>query len=142
MKKNSVSTIQPRFLRLRDAPNYVGMDRNRFNIEVRPHLVEVPIGKQGVAFDRYELDAWADRYIAGRGRREIDKCADGDEHIGCSERPVRKGRIKKWGVTQVRVSAEEPGSGTSINASKDTVAFAKALALVTKRKQNATSDSG
>ena len=50
----------PRLLRLRDAPGYLGMDRNRFNSKVRPFLVEIPIGSQGIAFDRLELDAWAD----------------------------------------------------------------------------------
>jgi len=48
--------IAPRFLRLRDAPAYLGMDRNRFNAEVRPHLTQIRIGKQGVAFDRLQLD--------------------------------------------------------------------------------------
>ena len=46
--------IQPRLIRLRDAPDYLGMDRNRFNREVRPALTEVRIGSQGVAFDRLE----------------------------------------------------------------------------------------
>jgi len=141
MNKDRVSTALPRFLRLRDAPRYVGMDRNRFNAEVRPHLIEIPIGKQGVAFDRRELDAWADRYKAERGRHAIDKRASGDEHIRCSERPVQKGRMKKWGVTRVQVSTEETASGTSTKGSRDTVAFAQALALVTRRKQSATSDS-
>ena len=49
-----------RFIRLRDAPDYLGMDRNRFNAEVRPRLTEIPIGVQGVAFDRLDLDAWAE----------------------------------------------------------------------------------
>lgn len=49
--------ITPRLIRLRDAPAYLGMDRNRFNAEVRPCLTEIPIGKQGIAFDRLELDA-------------------------------------------------------------------------------------
>jgi hypothetical protein len=40
----------PRFLRLRDAPAYLGMDKNRFNREVRAILTEIPIGKQGIAF--------------------------------------------------------------------------------------------
>ena len=39
--------VQPRIIRFRDAPFYLGMDRNRFNAEVRPYLTEVPIGKQG-----------------------------------------------------------------------------------------------
>ena len=38
-------------------PRYVGMDPNRFNDDVRPYLIEIPIGKQGVAFDRLDLDA-------------------------------------------------------------------------------------
>jgi hypothetical protein len=44
--------LLPRLIRLRDAPFYQGMDRNRFNAEVRPFLTEIPIGDQGVAFDR------------------------------------------------------------------------------------------
>ena len=55
--------ILPRLIRLRDAPDYVGMDRHRFNHEVRPNLKEIPIGTQGVAFDRLDLDAWVDDYI-------------------------------------------------------------------------------
>ena len=38
--------IQPRLIRLRDAPSYLGMDRNRFNKEVRPALTELRIGRQ------------------------------------------------------------------------------------------------
>src|SRR5258706_2682637 len=38
-----MSAILPRFIRLRDAPGYLGMDRNRFNREVRPQLTVVPI---------------------------------------------------------------------------------------------------
>lgn len=60
--------IRPRLIRLRDAPFYVGMDPNRFNEEVRPHLIEIPIGKQGIAFDRLDLDAWVDEYISRNGR--------------------------------------------------------------------------
>jgi predicted DNA-binding transcriptional regulator AlpA len=60
--------LMPRLLRLRDAPIYLGMDRNRFNKEVRPQLTEIPIGTQGIAFDRLELDEWIEDYIARNGR--------------------------------------------------------------------------
>ncbi len=60
--------LLPRFIRLRDVPFYLGMDRNRFNAEVRPHLTETPIGKQGIAFDRLDLDAWVDQYKSRNGR--------------------------------------------------------------------------
>ena len=56
------SAVLPKFIRFRDAPNYLGMDRNRFNVEVRPYIGEIPIGKQGVAFDRIDLDQWAEHY--------------------------------------------------------------------------------
>ncbi len=75
--------MQPRLVRLRDAPIYLGMDKNRFNNEVRPTLIEVPIGDQGVAFDRLDLDAWVDHYIACNGRPahrssvwDINECLD------------------------------------------------------------------
>mgnify|MGYP001819066244 CR=1 FL=1 len=59
----------PRLLRLREAPRYLGMDRNRFNSEVRPLLTEIPLGEKGVAFDRLELDVWVDHYVSRNGRR-------------------------------------------------------------------------
>lgn len=58
----------PRLIRHKDAPAYLGVDRNRFDAEIRPSLIEVPIGSRGIAFDRIELDAWADAYIRARGR--------------------------------------------------------------------------
>jgi hypothetical protein len=60
-RHRSTSVVfSPRFIRLRDAPLYLGMDKNRFNRDVRPRLHAIPIGTQGVAFDRLDLDAWAD----------------------------------------------------------------------------------
>ena len=44
------------------------MDRNRFNTEVRPHLTQIPIGRQGIAFDRLELDAWVEEHKSRNGR--------------------------------------------------------------------------
>jgi hypothetical protein len=58
----------PRLIRLRDAGRYLGMDPNRFNAEVRPFLTEIPIGIQGIAFDRLEMDAWVDDYRSRNGR--------------------------------------------------------------------------
>lgn len=72
-------TLLPRLIRLRDAPDYVGMDRHRFNEDVRPSITEVPIGSQGIAFDRLDLDAWVDDYKRCSGRpaatkqRSLDK---------------------------------------------------------------------
>jgi len=69
----------PRFVRLRDAPDYLGMDRNRFNRLVRPELVSIPIGRQGIAFDRLDLDAWADEYKSRNGRPAAQRRKPWDE---------------------------------------------------------------
>lgn len=62
--------VLPRILRAYQAPGYLGMCRDVFNRTVRPYVREFPIGKQGIGFDRIELDEWADAYIAAHS---IDK---------------------------------------------------------------------
>ena len=54
--------LMPRFIRLKDAQHYLGMDRSRFGAEVRPHVTEIRIGSRSVAFDPIELDTFADQY--------------------------------------------------------------------------------
>ncbi len=49
-------SLLPRFIRAKQAPAYLRMCRAVFDAEVRPHILEFPIGKQGVAVDRHELD--------------------------------------------------------------------------------------
>ncbi len=89
--------VTPRVVRLRDAPRYLGMNRNLFNSDVRPFLSDVRIGRQGVAFDRLELDTWWEHSKSRNERRpkaskpEDDKCQN---------------------VTECRGSAKEAGSGT------------------------------
>ena len=74
--------IQLRYIRYRDAPAYLGMDRNQFDVEVRPDMTEIPIGERGIGFDRLDLDAWADDYKNRNGRpsrklKEVATCAQG-----------------------------------------------------------------
>ena len=103
--------IDARFIRLRDAPRFLGMDKNRFNVDVRPYVTEIPIGVQGIAFDRLELDAWADDYKAVRGRPpEKEGSCLGEE---CRASPI------------VVVS------GTLISESKDTGGFQKVAERLT-----------
>jgi len=47
------SRITPRLIRFQDAPRYLGMNRNRFNAEVRPYLVEIRIGRQAIPSHAY-----------------------------------------------------------------------------------------
>src|SRR4051794_38372139 len=93
-RRRSIS-FSPRLIRFRDAPSYLGMDRNRFNREVRPYLTQVPIGHQGVAFDRLELDDWA------------------DDHIRRNGRPGRLHGERQWDESERRASSNGMASGTS-----------------------------
>ena len=92
--------MQLRFIRLAKASGYLGMDKNRFNEEVRPYLTEIPIGVQGIAFDRLELDAFADYYVQVRGRP-----------------PERRA---PWQESVGQVSANAGNTGTLKKSSKDT----------------------
>lgn len=97
---NRTSPLLPRFIRLRDAPFYLGMDKNRFNHEVRPGLTSIPIGEQGIAFDRLDLDVWADDYKSRNGR------------------PGQATGEKTWDAKKHPASKKEVGFGTSTKRSK------------------------
>ena len=119
-KPATVLAIQllPRFIRFRDAPFYLGMDRNRFNAEVRPYLTKIPIGSRGIAFDRLELDAWVDDYKSRNGR------------------PAKRSSI--WDAENHLASRKEAKFGALTRESKDTEDWSKAVARVTSTKRSAT----
>ena len=60
--------VVPRFIRHRDAPGYLGIDRATFDVNVRPYIEDIPVGARAIAFDRLDLDAIADAYrtVAGK----------------------------------------------------------------------------
>ena len=60
------SRITPRLIRFPDAPRYLGMDRNRFNAEVRPYLVEIRIGRQGIPSHAYGQNGKAFLTLSGK----------------------------------------------------------------------------
>lgn len=124
------TSIQPRFIRFGDAPGYLGMCKDEFNKTVRPNVREFPIGKQGVAFDRHELDEWADAYITAKA---IEKAANQDNNRPRSE---RQGDTR-WREKQSPASTRKVGSGRSIKSSGASD-FEKALALVTGKKPSST----
>ena len=102
--------LQPRFIRLKDASVYLGMDKNRFNIEVRPYLMEIHIGVQGIAFDKLDLDAFAEQYKSRNG---------------CP--PKRSNPI--WDTEKCKASQKEAKTGVSIRKSSEEE-FMRALELV------------
>jgi hypothetical protein len=115
-----MSPVLPRIIRFRDAPLYLGMDRGRFNAEVRPQLTEIPIGIQGIGFDRLELDAWVDDYKSRNGR------------------PRRSKGVKSWDENECLASSCGLGYGTSTNASSGGE-FAKALAQLSSKRRKGRS---
>jgi hypothetical protein len=106
-------------IRLKDAPSYLGMDRNRFNADVRPYVTEMGMGKQGVAFDRLDLDTWFEEYKSRNGR------------------PGQPKGEMTWDVKERQGSSKEPVSGISISKPTDGV-FAKAVEQIASKKRNAS----
>lgn len=129
-----VASIAPRFIRFMDAPGYLGMCRDEFNKTVRPNVREFPIGKQGVAFDRIELDEWADAYVESKS---IEKAANQDNNRPRSERRGEPTGGKPWREKRYPASTKKVESGKSTKFS-EVNDFEKALALVTGKKPSST----
>ncbi len=110
-------SIIPRFLRLKDTPGYLGLDKNVFNASVRPELTEIRYGR-AVLFDRLELDAWAD-YTRSR----------------CGRPPKRRAN---WHKEERQGFANAVVSGTSRSRSKSTGPSMRVLARQILEKRNAT----
>ncbi len=113
-----MSNIQllPRLIRLKDAPDYLGMDRHRFNENIRPNMTEIPIGTQGIAFDRLDLDAWVDHYKQCSGRpaaaeRRSLEIWDEKERQGCRN-------VAASGVLTKRSSDDDFAKALVLTASK------------------------
>lgn len=53
----SQSKLLPRLIHFRDTPSYLGMNRHLFNQGVRTYVTVIPVGIQGIVFDRLDLDA-------------------------------------------------------------------------------------
>ena len=110
---------QNRGIRLMDAPGYLGMDRNRFNAEVRPYLTEMRYGTQCVCFDRLDLDAWFDEYKSRNGR------------------PGQPKGERLWDAKERQGSSKGAPIGISTSKSTDG-AFAKAVKQIASKKRSAS----
>lgn len=101
------------------------MDKNRFNREIRRLLTEIPIGRQGVAFDLLEMEAAAEDYKHRNGV------------------PVAQPERSKplWEIKGRQASPSVVGSGTSTSDSEER-AFARALEHAICGKPGSISPSG
>ena len=114
--------LMPRVIRAKDAHIYLGMDRNRFNHEVKPHLVAVPIGTQGIGYDRFDLDAWW----------EVYKERNGQPGALCKMEGEAQWENECQVSTAGRTSPAVCGTSTKSSSAN---AFAKAVERATKKKQ-------
>ncbi|WP_256591144.1 MULTISPECIES: hypothetical protein [unclassified Pseudomonas] len=130
-----VAPVPPRFIRAMDAPGYLGMCRDVFNKTVRPNVREFPIGKQGVGFDRIELDQWADAYIEAMA---IEKAANQDNNRPRSERQGKKQGELPWPKKQSQASSKCRTASGRLTKSTEENEFKRVLALVTAPKQSST----
>lgn len=117
MRKNSV---QPRILRANEAPSYLGMCNEEFRRTVRPFVSEFPIGVQGVGFDRLELDAWADEYIA---QHSVKKTAPTNRSFSRLDRTIASTSC-----------CDKSKENSSSNTSTEKEAFQKALDFVRRKR--------
>ena len=102
-------TLAPRLIRFRDAPRYLGMDRNRFNAEVRPILTEIPIGARALPSTALNSTLGSTTIPSRNGR------------------PGRSKGGQSWDARRCQASSSEAASGMSTSTSAGG-AFARALA--------------
>jgi|GEM_PF-816790 len=105
-------------VRLKDAPAYLGMNKNTFNRSVWPQLTELPGQDRAVSFNRTDLDEWVDQQT---GRVPHDG-------------------VEWQGSTQRLASLKGARPGTSTGRSP-TPTFDKACELLTERRPNDTTQS-
>lgn len=116
-----IETIQPRFIKHKDAPDFFGVSRGFFDQYIRPSLTEIRWGdspQSGISYDVLELHALADRIVER------------------NERPAKKGEIT-WDVKQQESSSlkeKTPRTGMQKVRSSENV-LEKALARHRKKKQ-------
>ena len=111
--------VEPRVIRHKDAPTYLGVNVNYFNKHIRPELLEISFGPQMIGYDKIDLDRWLDDYKARNGRPGKGKEA---------KKPIRQ-KSKEF---QVLSCVEKPGGSTRNLEAKE---FAKAVkrAITTRR---------
>ena len=117
MKRSGKPLHERYWIRLSDAPEYLSIDKNRFNSEVRPYLAERHFGKQTIVFKRLDIEAWADEDMRCNGRPGL---------------PYDGGTT--WDKKERLGSSNATVSGISTSRSTGDV-FAKAVAQATEEKQ-------
>src|SRR3990167_2865158 len=110
--------MNPLVIRLKDAPAYLGMDKNRFKREVRPHLkvYRLPGAKtRAKGIDRLDLDAWWAEHKARSER-------SGKEEVCSNSRTVLSGEKNLVGdITPTSTSRKCTEGTTFVDLAKQLI---------------------
>jgi predicted DNA-binding transcriptional regulator AlpA len=127
--------MQPRFIRMMSAPAYLGMCRAEFNSSVRPNVREFPIGKQGIAFDRKDLDNWADFYAKSHSVEKNQRKEDNTPAASASSSITEQ---RQWHA-KVSPASRKPRAASGASTKKSLESdFGKALAQAKGLKRKST----
>ena len=69
---NLVDKYAAKIIRLSDAPSYLGVNKNKFNRDIRPLLHELALGDRSVGFNRSELDNFIDKQTDQDTTKELE----------------------------------------------------------------------
>ena len=111
------------------------MGRTVFEREVRPYLTVIPVGRDGIAFDRLDLDAWIEQHKVRSGRPPTKgarswadpPAPEASSSMPKAARPLTsntRGRGSTLASGGSRRTTQRPGSGdnsTTPNASNSPV---------------------
>ncbi|MCK0511556.1 hypothetical protein [Aromatoleum buckelii] len=114
--------LLPRAIRAQDAPAYLGIDRNKFNAEVKPKLTLVVLGHRIRCYDRLDLDRIWEEIKARNGRPGADDSLE---------------EATSWENAQPGSAKRRTGHGSSTRLSSDS-AFSNALDRAIAKSQKHT----
>ena len=83
-----------KLIRLKDAPQYLGINRHHFNTHVRPDIPYIRMGRKCIVFDTSDLDAWVaeQKKMPDENPRLEKPCFRRQSHLSKNITPHKKSR--------------------------------------------------
>ena len=116
-----INSLQPRFVRQKDAPGFFGVTRQTFDRNIRPYLTEIWLGdtaQSGIVYDIYDLNARADIIKERNGRPAKKGANEWDAKIESEVCTSSKDPAQKSGMFKERSSANELEKALKLNQEK------------------------
>lgn len=75
-QRNDQTTIEPRLLKTRQAMKYLSVsERKLYSLRKSGAIPTVPVGKRGIRYDTWDLDAWIQK-SKDSGNSSVDEMSD------------------------------------------------------------------